>query len=226
MAYSSVTLATLKSELASKYDSVPFWTAEEARLSINEGLRVWNAITGFWRARITLLTIPDDNYLPIPGNLAYKSRIEFNGSPLSPVSLLGLDVGRPSWEGETTATVGVPSAPKFWAPVSIDMIVLWPADHVGNTTLTIDGVAETPILVLDADFVDLGQEEHDQLLGYALHVLAFKVGGDLFNSTMPLFQSWMKAAGERNAQFKASSLYRRVLNIEPERAVEPTRVEE
>jgi hypothetical protein len=214
MAFQSVTLTTLQAELANKWDNVPFWTAEEARTALNEGLRMWNAITGYWRNRITLLTIPNDNYLPLPGNLAYKSRVEFNGSPLAPSSLLGLDSGRPSWEGETTITAGVPSAPKIWAPVSTDLIVIWPADHLGFGTLTIDGMAQTPVLVNGGDFVDLGQEEHNQLLGYALHVASFKHGGQLFESTKHLYEAWVKAAGERNEQFKASSLYRKVLNID------------
>lgn len=214
MAFSSVTLATLQAELANKYDNVPFWTATEATNALNEGLRLWNAITGYWRARITLQTIPDDNYLPLPGNLAYRSRVEVNSVPLSPSSLLGLDSGRPSWEGETTVTPGVPSAPKIWAPVSTDLIVIWPASHVGFDTVTIDGMAETPILVNSGDFVDLGQEEHNQLLGYALHALTFKLGGQQFEATKFLYQAWVKSAGERNEQFKASSLYRRVLGID------------
>ncbi len=214
MAFSSVTLATLQAELKNKWDNVPFWSDEEARTALNEGLRLWNAITGYWRNRITVTTSPDDNYVPIPGALAYKSRVEFNGSPLSVSSLLGLDSGRPSWEGETTATSGVPSSPKIWAPVSVDLIVIWPADHAGSNTLTIDGMAQTPVLVNAGDFVDLGQEEHNQLLGYALHAASFKHGGQLFESTKPLYQNWVKAAGERNEQFKASSLYRRVLGID------------
>lgn len=215
MAYAQVTLSDLKVALALKYDGSPFWTAEEARLAINEGLRVWNSITGYWRTRITLTTIPNDHYVPLPGTLAYKSRVEFNSSPLSPASLEGLDGGRPSWEGETTATGGsVPTAPKFWAPVSLDLIVIWPADAAGGGTLTIDGMAQTPVLTADGDYVDLGIEEHNQLLGYALHILSFKLGGEVFKATYPLYQSWVKAAGERNAQFKASALYRSVLNID------------
>lgn len=223
MAYQLVTLATLQSELETKWDNVPFWSAEDARVALNEGLHMWNSITGYWRQRITVSSVPNDNYVPIPGVLAYKSRIQLpDGSVLSPSSLIGLDSGRPSWEGETTATAGVPSTAKVWAPVSIDLVVIWPAP-TSSVTLTIDGMAQTPVLVNAGDFVDLGQEEHNQLLGYALHAAAFKLGGEIFASTMPLYQSWVKAAGERNAQFKASSLYRRVLGIDESREALPLR---
>lgn len=214
MAYQIVTLTQLQTELANKYDGIPFWTAEEARTALNEGLHMWNSITGYWRLRTTLTTVPKDNYVPMPGALAYKSRVEFNGIALAPSSLVGLDGGRPSWEGETTATAGVPSAPKIWAPVSVDLIVIWPADAVGGNSLTVDGMAQTPVLVNSGDFIDLGQEEHNQLLGYALHVLAFKLGGETFEATIPLYHSWVTAAGQRNNQFRASSLYRRVLGID------------
>lgn len=223
MAFQSFTLAQLQAELANKWDNVPFWSAEEARTALNEGLHLWNSITGYWRSRTTLATVPNDNYLAIPGVLAYKSRFQLaDGTVLSPSSLLGLDSGRPSWEGETTATTGVPSTAKVWAPVSIDLVVIWPAPTT-SVTLTVDGMAQTPVLVNAGDFVDLGQEEHNQLLGYALHAAAFKLGGELWASTVPLYQSWIKAAGERNAQFKASSLYRRVLGIDEGRDALPLR---
>lgn len=187
---------------------------------------MWNGITGFWRDRITQAAVPNDNYVALPGHLAYRSRLEFNTVPLNPTSLVDLDAGRPSWEGETTATAGVPATPRVWAPVSLDLVVIWPAPApaTSNGTLTIDGIANTPILVNDADFIDLGQEEFSQLLGYALHVAAFKYGGELFASTMPLYQAWIKAAGERNDQFKESNLYRKVLNLDWSRNEQPVRV--
>lgn len=223
MAFAQVTLATLQAELKVKWDNVPFWSDEEARTALNEGLHMWNSITGYWRQRTTVDAPPGDNYVPIPGVLAYKSRFQLpDGTVVAPSSLIGLDCGRPSWEGETTTTTGCPSTVKMWAPVSIDLVVIWPASTPG-VTLTIDGMAQTPVLVNPGDFVDLGQEEHNQLLGYALHAAAFKLGGEIFESTMPLYKSWITAAGERNAQFKASSLYRRVLNIDEGREALPLR---
>lgn len=176
---------------------------------------MWNGVTGWWRDRITQAVSPGDNYVPLPGHLAYRSRLEFNQIPLNPTSLNDLDGGRPSWEGETTAAAGVPSTPRVWAPVSLDLVVIWPATAPPTGgTLTIDGIANTPVLVNPTDYLDLGQEELNQLLGYALHVAAFKYGGDIFAATMPLYKDFLRAAAERNDEFGESNLYRKVINFD------------
>ena len=56
MTYTAITLADLKVDMAQRYDESIFWTAEEARLAINEALRDWNLLVGRWSRRLTLST--------------------------------------------------------------------------------------------------------------------------------------------------------------------------
>src|SRR3972149_3577940 len=187
MAFQTTTLTTLQARLAEKYESVPFWTGEEARLAINEALRVWSGLTGMWRQRLTLPTVPNDPWLPIPGTLVLRTRVELGGMALQRVSLAQLQYARAAWQSETTASGGgVPTSVKVWAAAGLSLIAFWPADAAGNTSILVDGVAQTPVLVNGGDYIDLGDEELGVLLGFALHLLAFKAPDQVFQSTQPL----------------------------------------
>jgi hypothetical protein len=206
MAFTTTTLAQLEARLADRYESVIFWTAEEARLAINEALRVWNLLIGYWKARVLIPTIAGQTWYPTPPRLLYPVRMDFGNAPLVLTSLFDLDMGHPSWEGETTATSGNPASPMVWVPLGFTQFAIWPADALGQNSLVIDGVTLAPQLVLLTDYLDLGEEEIGVLLGYALHVLTWKVGGERFAATLPFYQAFLKDAMARNdrlASFKA-----------------------
>ncbi len=222
MSYNAITLATLKTRLAERYESSAFWTGEEARLAINEGLRFWNLLTGTWKTRITLDTAASTWEYALPASMLYRMRVEWDGHPLSPSGLFDLDYGRPSWMTETTASGGsVPTQPIIWAPISLQLIAIWPSDAVPHHTLTLDGVANTPILVADGDFLDLGEETVSLLLDYALHVLSFTRGGIWFQATMPALQRFLTAAAEENRLIKTSQIYRRMMGLDLHRKYQP-----
>jgi hypothetical protein len=231
MSYQQVSLGTLKARLADRYESAPYWSAEEARRALNEGLRIYSASCGFWRTAILTQTVPNDPFVALPGTLVSGSRVAWNDLPLEPASLFDFDYALPNWRAVTTATAGAPSRPVYWARVSLTLLAIYPADafaSVGGThSLLINGVRNTPVLVGDADWVDLGQEQFDVLLGYAAHVLAFKLGGEALVSTYPGWLALLKAAALENRQFAESSFYRRVMGLDqlrrempPEKAVQ------
>lgn len=223
--YQQVTLGTLKQRLAERYESTPYWTAEEARRALNEGLRIYSAATGFWRLPILTQTVPNDPYVAVPGTLVQGTRVLWNDLPLEPASLFDFDYALPNWRGTTTATAGAPARPVYWARLGLNLLAIYPADafaSVGGThSLVIHGIRNTPILVSDPDFVDLGQEQHDVLLGYAQHVLAFKLGGQALVSTYPGWLALLKAAAQTNKQFAASLFYRRVMGLDQQRRAMP-----
>src|SRR5665213_2856095 len=182
MAYTAVTLAQLQAQLSARTENLPFWSAGEATAALNEGLRIWNAATGRWVTKFYRPTVPNDPFVALDSTIAQSVRVLWNGIPLEKCSEADLDYGIPNWRNATTRTAGHPSRPVYWAPFSLTLIALYPADAAVNA-LEIAGVHQTPLLVNPSDFIDLGQEEHDVLLGYALHVLAFKKGGQfLVNS--------------------------------------------
>lgn len=216
MSYGQVTLTQLQAQLAEKYDSAAFWTAEEARRAINEGIRVYNMLTGFWRTTIPLTLIPNDPYLSLPGSLTYRTRfvLPSTGKNLDPASLFDMDNGRPNWRAENTSSGGtVPNTPKLWIPAGITLVFIWPAVTV-NTTVNVDGIVTAPQLVNPGDFIDIGQEELGPLLNYALHVLMFKEGGLRFKNTMKYYKDFIEACAQKNGRIRLSNLWRWVQGLD------------
>jgi hypothetical protein len=214
MAYGQITLTTLQANLAEKFDSAAFWTSEESRRALNEGIRVYNMLTGFWRTTATLTLIPFDPFLSLPGTLTYRTRVSVAGKPLEPASLFDMDNGRSNWRAENTLSGGtVPTNVKVWIPAGISLIFIWPAVTV-NTACLVDGITTAPTLVNGADFVDIGQEELGPLLNYALHVLTFKEGGVRFKATMKYYADFIEACAQKNGRIRLSNMYRWVQGLD------------
>lgn len=218
MAYQQVTLGQLQAQLAARYEAVPYWTPEEARRAINEALRIYSAATGFWQTIVSVPTVPNDPYVALPGTLVQSARVTWNGLPLEPTTLFDLSYSIRNWSKITTATPGAPPRPVYWARAGLTLLAIYPADAfasiAGTHALQINGIRNTPILVSPGDFINLGQEQFDVLLGYAQHVLAFKLGGEALTATYPAWLALLQAAATENRQFAASSFYRKTMNLD------------
>lgn len=210
--------------LADKYEGVPFWTSTEATNALNEALLVWNSLTGRWRRNEPITTTANSFEYALPASMVFGMRIEFNGKVLAPASLHDMDNGKPGWQTQTTASGGdVPTEPKKWLPISIDLIAIWPADAVGGNTLSVDGVSQTPVLVNSTDYIDIGDDQLNAILGYALHVMTLKEGGARFEATMPLFRTFLQEAAEENDQIQDSNLFMHFIGTDLRRQEAPTR---
>lgn len=209
--------AELRTHLEESYESKPFWTDEQALFAFNESLRFWNLLTARWQRTETLLTTT--GYLYQTSSLMlWRTRVAFNGYPLSVSSREDLNNSRYAWRSETTTSGnGVPTRPAVWAPISLQTFYLWPADAAPVNTLTVEGVAATPVLAVDAGFVDLGEEHLDVIVDYALHRLLFSKAGEFFSGSLSMFRDIVLAAGEENSQIKASQLYRRIVSQDQSR---------
>ena len=223
MSYAAVTLADLQTQLAARVDSHPWWTADQARLALNEGLRIWNAATGTWVTKALVDVAPNDPYLPLPSQRTPALRLLWNGRPLEKASLADLDYGVPNWRSATTDDALHPSRPSYWAPVGLALVALYPAAGPGlfPSRVEVSGLQQTPLLLSAGDFVDLGQEQHDVLLDYALHVLTFSMGGQRFTATADKWLAFLQAAGKENQQFAATQTYRRLLGLDVQRWRKP-----
>jgi hypothetical protein len=211
----SFTWATIRQRLNERAEHKPFWDATEDRDAFNESLLVWNLLTGMWKRRLTIVTVANQYDYQIPATMLYRMRMTFNSQPLSPSSREELNNGRYRWRSETTTSGGdVPNRPMLWAPISLQLFYLWPADAVGGGTLTLDGVSNTPVVVEDGDTVDMSEENLGALLGYSLHALTFKKGGPAFAATMPLFKQFLEEAADENDLIKTSQVYRRWMGID------------
>jgi hypothetical protein len=208
-----VNLAQFRQQVRNQLQQSPFWTDAELNANINESLRTWNCLTGQWKRPVTITTQQNRPYYSLAGLLVFGMRVQFGSLPLAQSSLTNWDKESPQWEGRPSA-----SGPDEWAPVGISIIAIKPADAVGNRTLTINGVAATPILTTDADFIDIGEEEFDSLLNYNQYLAVFKCGGAEFESCLPLYQSFLKAAASKNERLNASNLFRRAMGIDNDQA--------
>lgn len=201
MPYTSTTRATLRVLLQQRYESSPFWTDTDANLAINQTLRTWNMLTGYWRHRIVVNNQPNDPLVAIPGTLVQQTAITWQGKHMTGVAAAELNFLTTDWWQARVGDTGVPRRPTFWAPVGLNLIAIYPASVVVGS-LEIDGVRTTPVLSSDGEFVDIGSEEFDILTGYALHVCALKAGASFLDRTKPYLEAFIKAAVERNHLLK------------------------
>jgi hypothetical protein len=220
--YTAITLATLRNSLQARWEGSVFWTDQEAREGLNESLHWWNLLTGQWKRTEILPTLANQVWYPLSSTLVYTVQVQFGSLPMDQTSVEDLDNGRAGWEGETTASGSpVPSRPTCWAPAGLKSIAIWPADAVGGVTMVVDGVRATPTLVADTDYLDLGQEELDTLLGETLHRLTFKEGGKRLTSTLSWHKDFIAAAMAKNSRLSASALFRQIMGQDVGRAQAP-----
>jgi len=200
MPYASVTLAQLRVFLGQRWEDVPFWTVVDADLAINDALRVWAVLTGYWRYTASATQVGNDPWITLAAPLAQGVRLSVGNYALEPTTLEGLDHGSPVWQSAR-------GTPAVWAPVDLQTIVVAPASAV-NLLIAVDGLRETPVLIAPGDFVQLGAEEQSAVLDYALHAAAFKMGAVFLQATQPHYDRFAYAAGLRNGQLLESLAFR------------------
>jgi len=219
MAYSQVTRAQFRSlvrnQLGDGTLASAFWRDDELNKVIQESLRFFNLLTGYWKTRVALPTTAGTVWYSLPGTITSGMRMSFNGFPLRPEGLYNMDFGRNGWESETTTSGGdVPTRPRYWVIGGLNKIGIWPADAAGGGGLVIDGLAVTPILSSDASFLDVGQEDMNCLLDLCQHIAAFKEGGLEFKNSLESFKGFLAEAGKRNAILKRCATYRKWLGLD------------
>lgn len=207
MPYTSVTRAQLRALLQDKYESTPFWTDTDANNALNHALRVFNLYTSYWRRRIVVGSVPNDPLVPIPGTLAQQTAVSWQGRPMVGVSVAELLLIEPNvWQARTSDGGLVPTRPMFWAPVGLNLIQIYPA-HTAVGSLEVDGVRSTPVLTTDLATVDIGPEELNTILGYALHVCAVKTGASFLERTKPYLEQFVRAVAQKNDRLKLTKWY-------------------
>lgn len=224
MAYQQVTLAQFRTSIQLRWESTPFWTDDDIKDAINEGLRIWNLLTGFWKIQVNVTTVANQVWYATPATVLYPLQLYHANSPMTRTSIDDLDYGKPNWEADTTASgTPVPTRPKMWAPKGLELIAIWPADAANNNTMQLNGIATTPTLSADGDFIDIGQEEQGILEGYALHAASLKVGGTIWKATFPFYRDFIEAAGTRNELLRAQSFYRELMGLDMSRFSNPAK---
>lgn len=211
MAYAQITVSQLVDAVYERLgNNRVFWREDEAYRFLNEGLRVWNLLTGLWRGRIDMgLTVANQTWYALPVGISYGLRMELNGQPLDPTNLWDLDYGQPGWESDSAAV------PMMWAPAGLSYIALWPKSLAGGESLVLQGVLPAPQYTIAdvASFVDLGRDDQDSVADYAAHVMRCKEGGQEFEASQEQLKQFLKGAASRNGLLMQSSPFRRWMGL-------------
>lgn len=125
--------------------------------------------------------------------------IYLNNVPLSVSTIDDLDSSKPFWQTD----YGTPSQ----AAVAYDLLALYKPPASSAFSVTCDVVkSATPIT--DPDPIPVETEELPYLFDFCRHILSFKLGGQEFLSTLPLYDNFLTGASRRNrlTQLKARYL--------------------
>ena len=219
--FTTVTRADLRDRLRTMWEGVPFWTEDDANDALNEALRAFNLFTGYWRQTETLPGAAATHEYALSGILLYRTRLLWEGLPLYNTSMWALSNLRPNWWLETAGETGVPTRPYLWAPMGLQLVMLWPAP-AGGGTLTVEGSAETPSLEFEDDSLDLGRDQLQAIVGMALHLASFKEGAERFEATKRYYTDFLTYCVSVNSDLKQSSLFRPFAGLDMDRGFRPT----
>jgi hypothetical protein len=208
--YQRVTLNDIKSRLLERTGDT-FWTEQEFKDAINEAIRIWQVMTGDWTEFLSTVVSSGNTY-NVPRQICSLTRISINDVGLPMTALPEQDYGNPGWQG-TTGTA------RYWAPSGVNLADIIPAPTSG--TISWQGLQEAPVLTTDSDFINIGDQELVAMLGYCLHYLSFKEGTTEAKATLPMLQEMLKAAGEANAELRATNMYKKFMGIYREKDERP-----
>ena len=226
MAYQQLTRAQVRTLAYERLDNnTKLWRTDEVNRLINEALRTFNALTGYWKVRVgPIVTVANQVFYSLPGTMTNPMVAQWNGKSLNFASLFSMDYSRRAWQSETTTSGGeVPDEPKIWCPVGLTQFAIWPADAVAGNSLLFDGVATTPVMSADTNKIDIGSDELQSILDYVQHLAAFKEGGQEHENTGLLFKNFLRAAADRNGMLLAHSRFREWMGLDKREQQVPIR---
>jgi hypothetical protein len=181
---------------------------------MQETLRTWNLLTGYWSGRIIVPLDAGTPFVSLPTLLLKGSRASFQGKPLQRTSLFELDCSRALWQTEG-------GTPTFWVPVALNLIALAPVPAEASHSLVMDGVLSTPTFASDSSEITVDPGVLITLLDYARHLAVFKVGSETFEESKEARKRLWKAASEHVQHLQATALYRHVLGLPADSTEKP-----
>jgi len=121
-----------------------------------------------------------------------------NGVQATIQAVKSFDTFLPSWQNQAA------TKPTDLALASWNMLAVSPQpDNVGYSIL-LDVVRNAPLPAAPGDFIQVGREELDAVIDYVEHLASFKIGGNEFMETVPLYQNFQRVAALYNETLKAA----------------------
>lgn len=125
-------------------------------------------------------------------------RVRVNNRPLQLDTIASLDNSAPFWR----STVSTP----YSAAAAYDLVALYPVADSSNYSVSVDVVRSAPIPAL-SDYVQVGKEDLVYIMDYCRHVLSFKMGGEEFLTTFPLYDNFMSGVSQQGGFLSAAIKY-------------------
>lgn len=124
--------------------------------------------------------------------------IQLSSSFIGSQSLSDVDQFNPTWVNAAQAT------PTQSGMASWNMLWVSPPP-TGGQTVTLDIVRNQPLPSADTDVLQIGREQVDAVLDYAVHLASFKMGGDEFMATGRGYENMVRLAMEHNKRLAAQA---------------------
>jgi hypothetical protein len=170
-----------------------YYTAEEVRIAINEGQRLFSYLTLCLESTASLtLTANQAWYTPlaaIPDWIApLRVRISgTGGTKLEPKRLEQLDALSSTWQTES-------GPPRRYASLGPNLLAVHPQPSSGGAALAIT-YARSPVALTGAgQSPEIPEEYHPELIHYALPRLRSKEGAEEWAKNLPDFKRFWQAA--------------------------------
>lgn len=122
-------------------------------------------------------------------------RVNMQGSRFEPVRFNDIDSRRVGWQN-------MPGQPDV-AAFEGGLLAFCPMPD-GVYSIETDQLDNAPVMTDDAQFIQIDQANYEAIIGYAVHIAMFKIGGAEFDATMPLYQNFSQLAGESTAREMAA----------------------
>lgn len=125
---------------------------------------------------------------------------EINGVPVLPSSVEDHDVYDIEWHNNS-------GTPDSILTIGQNLIAVNPLADIGPYSITVDLIRNAIVPTNDADFIQVGRQDLETILGYAEHLAAFKLAGTEFLNTMPLLDKFISQASAYNSRLSAINSY-------------------
>jgi hypothetical protein len=188
----TTTAAVVIDRVLEKLNEVPsaprYWSREEIRQLIWEGLVELNLLSGYLQdtLSLTLARHPVQPTLPHIAVLHVRSGYR----ALLKYSIDELDASHPNWESEK-----LPRTPARWAPLGLAYLVTHKRTTTASQTVTVD-VLRLPVKPLEADVIPLDDEYVVAIAEYAASVARLKEGGAEQEAGVQMYQQFLALAGD------------------------------
>lgn len=207
--YTVSTLSTLLGRIREQLIA-SFWSDAELTLYVQDGLRLWNTLTLYYREQESasfLASQPFYDMVQLIEDYMICLRIQNVTYTLEPISIEEIGAYIPAYQS-TTATV----VPKQWIPMGLNLIALYTQISVTNS-MTVDYIRLAPVPSNLSDYVQLGEEDMSALIDFVVFMAHLKEGGSELTTAVPRMQNFLKQAAKYNSKLLNSGIYRKMIGM-------------